>query len=50
MNMASANGVDIPLTKEGQTYKLKLVEDTPGTYRYDIAFWPSKKEEIQDNK
>jgi peptidoglycan hydrolase-like protein with peptidoglycan-binding domain len=43
----TANGEDIPLTKEGQTYKLKLIEDTPGAYRYDIVFWPSKKEEIQ---
>ncbi|MGB2138583.1 MAG: transglutaminase domain-containing protein [Flavobacteriales bacterium] len=44
----TASGVDIPLTKEGQTYKLKLVEDIPGTYRYDITFWPSKKEDIQE--
>ena len=40
--------VDIPLTKEGQTYKLKLVEGTAGSYKYKITFWPSKKEEIQE--
>ena len=43
----SASGLNIPLTKEGKTYKLKLKEETPGTYRYSITFWPSKKEEIQ---
>ena len=43
----SVSGVDTPLTKDGTTYKLKLVEDTPGAYRYDITFWPSKKEETQ---
>ena len=44
----TANGIDIPLTKKGKTYKLKLMEDTPGAYRYDITFWPSKKEDIQE--
>jgi peptidoglycan hydrolase-like protein with peptidoglycan-binding domain len=43
----SASGVNIPLTKKGKTYKLKLIENSPGTYRYDITFWPSKKEEVQ---
>ena len=43
----SASGLNIPLTKEGKTYKLKLKEETHGTYRYSITFWPSKKEEIQ---
>ena len=43
----SASGVDVPLTKEGKTYKLKLIEQIPGAYRYDITFWPSKKQEIQ---
>jgi peptidoglycan hydrolase-like protein with peptidoglycan-binding domain len=43
----SVSGINIPLTKEGKTYKLKLKEETPGTYRYSITFWPSKKEEIQ---
>ena len=31
MNMARLMAIDIPLTKEGQTYKLKLIEDTPGS-------------------
>ena len=43
----SASGVDVPLTKEGKTYKLKLIEQIPGAYRYDITFWPSKKQDIQ---
>jgi peptidoglycan hydrolase-like protein with peptidoglycan-binding domain len=43
----SASGINIPLTKEGKTYKLKLKEEIPGNYRYDITFWPTKKEEIQ---
>lgn len=43
----SASGINIPLTKESKTYKLKLKEETPGIYRYSITFWPSKKEEIQ---
>ena len=34
----SASGINIPLTKEGKTYKLKLKEETPGTYRYDITY------------
>ena len=44
----TANGIDIPLTKKGKTYKLKLMEDTPGAYRYDITFWPSKNEDMQE--
>ncbi len=43
----SASGVDIPLTKNGITYKLKLAEKIAGTYRYNITFWPSKKEDTQ---
>jgi peptidoglycan hydrolase-like protein with peptidoglycan-binding domain len=43
----SVSGVDIPLSKQSKTYKLKLVEDTPGSYKYQITFWPSKKEETQ---
>ena len=43
----SVSGIDIPLNKQSKTYKLKLVEDTPGSYTYSITFWPSKKEEIQ---
>ena len=43
----SVSGIDIPLNKQSKIYKLKLVEDTPGSYRYNITFWPSKKEETQ---
>lgn len=43
----TASGEKIPLIKKGKEYQLKIFEEKPGAYRYDLTFWPSKKEEIK---
>ena len=43
----TAGGQEITLTKKGKQYQLKIFEEKPGAYRYELVFWPSEKEEIQ---
>lgn len=43
----TAGGQEITLTKKGKQYQLKIFEEKPGAYRYELVFWPSGKEEIQ---
>lgn len=40
----SASGIDIPLIKNGNSYKLNISESITGAYRYEISLWSYIKE------